>query len=91
MKALYGPFNLDREDSRGLLIEGRDRPPVILCGHQPSYYQHFFERYGFQKNGEDGLAYAVNLDPNAPKIKRLARLADKVWHATRTSRYAAQI
>jgi len=79
MKALYGPFNLDREDSRGLLIEGRDRPPAILCGHQPSYYQHFFERYGFQKNGEDGLAYAVNLDPNAPKIKRLARLADKVW------------
>ncbi len=78
MKSLYGPFNLDREDARGILIEGRDRPPAILCGHQPPYYQNFFERYGFQKNGEDGLAYAVNLDPNAPKIKRLAQLADKV-------------
>jgi len=78
MKALYGPFNLDREDSRGVLIEGRDRPPVILCGHQPPYYQTFFERYGLQKNGEDGLAYAFDLDVNNPKIQRLSRLADKV-------------
>ena len=78
MKSLYGNFNLDREDSRGLLIEGRDRPPAILCGHHPPYYQKFFERYGFEKNGEDNLAYAISLDPNNPKIKRLAWLADKV-------------
>ena len=78
MKSLYGPFNLDREDSRGLLIEGRDRSPVILCGHQPRYYQGFFERYGFKKNGEDGLAYAIDLDLDDPKIQRLARLAEKV-------------
>jgi GNAT superfamily N-acetyltransferase len=78
MKSFYGPFNLDREDSRGLLIEGRDRPPAILCGHHPPYYQKFFEQYGFEKMGEDGLAYAASLDPNDPKIKRLAQLADKV-------------
>jgi len=78
MKSLYGPYNLDREDSRGILIEGRDRPPSILCGHHPSYYQAFFERYGFQKNGEDGLAYAIDLDLTDPKIRRIARLADKV-------------
>ncbi len=78
MKSLYGPLNLDREDSRGILIEGRDRPPVILCGHQPPYNQTFFERYGFEKNGEDGIAYAIDLDINNPKIQRLSRLADKV-------------
>ena len=78
MKSLFGPYNLDREDSRGILIEGRDRPPVILCGHQPAYYQTFFERYGFQKMGEDGLAYAIDIDLNNPKIQRLSRLADKV-------------
>jgi GNAT superfamily N-acetyltransferase len=78
MKSLYGPFNLDREDSRGLLIEGRDRPPAILCGHQPVYYQPFFEQYGFQKFGEDGLAYAVDLDLNNPKLQRLSQLAEKV-------------
>jgi GNAT superfamily N-acetyltransferase len=78
MKSLYGPFNLDREDSRGILIEGRDRPPAILCGHHPPYYQIFFERYGFEKNGEDGLAYAIDIDLNNPKIQRLSRLADMV-------------
>jgi GNAT superfamily N-acetyltransferase len=78
MRSLYGPYNLDREDSRGILIEGRDRPPVILCGHHPPYYQTFFERYGFEKNGEDGLAYAIDIDLKNPKIQRLARLADQV-------------
>jgi GNAT superfamily N-acetyltransferase len=78
MKSLYGPYNLDREDSRGILIEGRDRPPAILCGHQPPYYQTFFEQYGFEKNGEDGLAYAIDIDLNNPKIQRLSHLADLV-------------
>jgi len=78
MKTLYGPFNLDREDGRGLLIEGRDRPPAILCGHQPAYYQGFFEKYGFRKDGEDLLAYAIDLDPSSPKIQRLYRLAERV-------------
>lgn len=78
MKSLYGPFNLDREDARGILIEGRDRPPAILCGHHPPYYQTFFERYGFEKNSEDGLAYAIDIDLNNPKVQRLSRLADRV-------------
>jgi GNAT superfamily N-acetyltransferase len=78
MKSLYGPFNLDREDSRGILIEGRDRPPAMLCGHHPPYYQTFFECYGFEKFGEDGLAYAIDLDVNDPKLQRLSRLAEKV-------------
>jgi len=78
MKALYGPFKLDREDHRGLLISGRDRPPAIMCGHQPPYYQQFFERYGFQKQGEDLLAYAIDFDPGAMEIRRLYRLAERV-------------
>jgi GNAT superfamily N-acetyltransferase len=78
MKTLYGPYFLDREDCRGLLIEGRERPPAILCGHQPPYYQHFYEQYGFQKDSEDLLAYAIDLDPFSPKIQRLLRLAERV-------------
>jgi GNAT superfamily N-acetyltransferase len=78
MRSMYGTYNLDREDSRGILIEGRDRPPAIYCGHSPPYYQDFFERFGFAKDGEDGLAYAVDLDLNNPKIKRLMRVADQV-------------
>lgn len=78
MVKLFGPYNLDREDSRGLLIEGRDRPPPILCGHQPVYYRGFFERYGLEKDNEDGLAYAIDVDLENPKAKRLMRLAERV-------------
>jgi GNAT superfamily N-acetyltransferase len=75
---LCGTYNLDREDGRGILIEGTDRPPVILCGHNPLYYGGFFERYGFGKRHDDGLAYAFVIDPNNPKLQRLHHLADHV-------------
>ena len=75
---LYGIYNLDREDSRGTLIEGRDRPPTSYCGHNPSYYPDFFERYGFQKTGEDGLAYAIDFKLDTPEIQHMMRLADKI-------------
>ena len=44
---LLGTYNLDREESRGILIEGRDRPAAVYCGYNPAYYQTFLEQYGF--------------------------------------------
>ncbi|MFH1185535.1 MAG: hypothetical protein V1755_10930 [Chloroflexota bacterium] len=78
LRRMCGTYNLDREDGRGILIEGRDRPPVILCGHNPPYYPALFERYGFTKQHDDGLAYAIMLDEHNPEIQRLYRLADEV-------------
>jgi GNAT superfamily N-acetyltransferase len=78
LETLYGPFNLDYENAYGLLVEGRDRPPVLLCGHTPSYYLDFVERYGFQPARGDNLAYAIQIDPNLPVVQRVARLAERV-------------
>jgi GNAT superfamily N-acetyltransferase len=78
MTALYGPYNLDREDARGILLEGRDRPPALLCGHHPPYYRHYFEQYGFQKMDDDSVAYAVDIDLENPRIQKLARVAERV-------------
>lgn len=75
---IIGTYNLDREDSRGILIEGRDRPPTSYCGHNPPYYQAFFERYGFQKYIGDGLAYMIELDLENPEIMHLMKLADRI-------------
>jgi GNAT superfamily N-acetyltransferase len=75
---LCGTYNLDREDGRGVLVEGRDRPAAILCGHNPPYYVDLFERYGFTKQHDDGLAYALRLDERDPRLQRLWRLAEKV-------------
>lgn len=78
LEALLGPYNLDYEDAYGVLIEGRDRPPAVLCGHTPPYYQGFFERYGFEPAHGDNLAYAIDINLSAPAIRRVRRLADKV-------------
>jgi GNAT superfamily N-acetyltransferase len=78
LNALFGPFNLDYEDSYGVLIEGRDRPPALLCGHTPPYYQDFMERFGFQPARGDNLAYAIGLDEDTTAVQRLFRLADRV-------------
>jgi GNAT superfamily N-acetyltransferase len=75
---LLGTFNLDREESRGVLVEGRDRPPAVYCGHSAPYYPAFFEQYGFGKSGGDGVAYAVNLDLDQPEIQHLMKLAEKI-------------
>jgi GNAT superfamily N-acetyltransferase len=78
LNRLFGPFNLDYEDGYGLLIDGRDRPPVVLCGHTPAYYQHLVETYGFAKARGDNLAFEVSVDAGSPERKRLRRLADRM-------------
>jgi GNAT superfamily N-acetyltransferase len=78
LSRMCGTYNLDREDGRGILIEGRDRPPVVLCGHNPPYYGRLFEQYGFTKQHDDGLAYAVRLDEHSARFQRLYRLAAEV-------------
>ena len=62
LTSLNGPFNLDREDSYGILIEGHDRPQVVLCGQTPPYYQELVERYGFEKARGDNIAFEIDLD-----------------------------
>lgn len=78
LDALFGPFNLDYEDSYGVLIEGRDRPPALLCGHTPPYYRDYMERFGFQPARGDNLAFAIDLDTTTSAAQRLFRLADRV-------------
>ena len=78
LNALFGPFNLDYEDGYGVLIEGRDRPPALLCGHTPPYYRGTMERFGFQPARGDNLAFAIDLDTNTSAARRLFGLADRV-------------
>lgn len=48
MEAMDGPINFgDRDRWWGLLVEG-SYPPCYCSNYNPSYYQEFFEEYGFQ-------------------------------------------
>lgn len=77
LTALYGPFNLDYEDGYGILIEGRDRPPAILCGHTPPYYQRLVESYGFEPARGDNLAFGMEL-VETEQMRALQAMAERV-------------
>ncbi len=78
LTALRGPFNLDYEDGYGVLIEGRDRPPVLLCGHTAPYYEGFMVRRGFQPARGDNLAYEIKIDVETPALRQLSAAAERV-------------
>ncbi|MCM0605166.1 MAG: hypothetical protein KA715_03680 [Xanthomonadaceae bacterium] len=49
MQAMDGPINFGERDKWwGLLIEGFDQSPNYQSNYHPSYYQKFFESYGFK-------------------------------------------
>lgn len=78
LNGLLGPFNLDYEDSYGILLEGFDKPQVILCGHTPPYYQELVERYGFVRGRSgDNIAFESRLDmpEDDPRLRKMDRAA----------------
>lgn len=83
LDTLSGPFNLDYEDSYGILVEGRDRPPALLCGHTPPYYLDFVERYGLMPTRGDNIAFAVDISHETPELQALSRMAERVRARTR--------
>jgi len=77
LSTLYGPWNLDYEDGYGVLIDGRDRPPALLCGHTPPYYKDFMERYGFHPARGQNLAFEIPIVLDTPAMQRLFRIAER--------------
>ncbi|HET89700.1 MAG TPA: hypothetical protein ENN99_03030 [Chloroflexi bacterium] len=83
METIRGPFYFSMDDSPGVLIEGFDRSPVLLCGHSPAYYADLLEQYGMLKY-RDAYAYWTDLtaldgDVNnmPPKILRVAGIVQR--------------
>jgi len=78
MEAMDGPINFGSRDRWwGLLIEGFDREPNYQCNYNFSYYQDFFEAYGFQVYFYQlTFGREVRL-PISPKLKRKADLLAK--------------
>ena len=73
---LFGPFNLDYEDSYGVLIAGRDRPPTLMCSHTPPYYRDFMESYGFEPARPENVALAIDLQDH--RLERLVKVGRRV-------------
>jgi GNAT superfamily N-acetyltransferase len=73
-KRAVGPFNLSVNEEVGLLVEGRDTPPMIMMGHDPAYAGGRIEALGYAK-AKDVYAYLYDLTSEVPAAvaRRLAR------------------
>lgn len=65
MSVMRGPYSLSLNEESGMLVEGFEHPPVILCPHQRPYQNELAERAGLQKAKDCyGWRYDVS-EPNA--------------------------
>jgi GNAT superfamily N-acetyltransferase len=60
-----GPFNLSINEEVGLLVEGRDTPPMVMMGHDPAYVAGRVEALGYAK-AKDVYAYVAETDAQLP-------------------------
>lgn len=74
-ETLRGPANFSTNDEVGFLLEGFDRPPVVMMSYNPPYYNEFMEKLGFYK-AKDLMAYITD-DENRPP-ERMVRIAQKL-------------
>jgi GNAT superfamily N-acetyltransferase len=75
MTQARGPFEVSINDRCGLLLEGTDRPPMLMMNHAPLHYGARLEAAGYTK-ARDLLAYHTPVEPCLPPqgLKLLSRL-----------------
>lgn len=71
---MIGPVNLSTNDSCGMLVEGFDRPPVVMMPYNKPYYEQLMTGAGLRKK-TDLRAYLVEHDS---LNDRSVRLLDKL-------------
>ena len=72
MTSIQGPMNLSTNEevcSPGVLIEGWHRPPAVLMGHTPRYYEELITRAGYAK-AKDLVAYWLDSENTPPRLQR---------------------
>ncbi len=72
--AILGPVSPSTNYECGLLVQGFDRPPVVMMSYNPPYYQGLIEGAGFTKE-KDLLAFIS--DVHGGSLERLKKLAER--------------
>ena len=79
MNTLRGPVSPSTNDECGLLVDGFDKPPVMLMPYNPEYYGELLESYGFKK-AKDLFALWISKDviKNEQMMNKLDRISDMI-------------
>ncbi|QDU89700.1 hypothetical protein Pla175_30950 [Pirellulimonas nuda] len=78
MKRVLGPLSLSINDEVGVLVDGFHRPPSIMMGHHPPYYDSLLTSAGFEKEMD---VYAYWLDISRPYTRGVQRVVERAKRA----------
>lgn len=79
MEILRGPMNLSMNDECAFLLEGFDRPPVIMMPYNPPYYLELMEKAGLTK-AKDLYAFLMTRDHET--MEKVRAVIDRVRSVT---------
>jgi len=71
MEILRGPNSPSTNHECALLVDGFERPPMVMMPYNPPYYAKLFENFGLRK-AKDAHAYEMIVDRFDPKLYKLA-------------------
>lgn len=75
VEGTYFPF--DQDNRRGILIDGFERPPVLLTSYNKKYYPALLENFGMKKDF-DTLAYALTKETMPiERYRKVSEMAKK--------------
>jgi len=76
METMRGPESMCVNDEIGLLVEGFDRPPMIMMPYNPPYYEALLVRHGFTKSMDLYAYYVEDREGTIPeRVRRGVELA----------------
>jgi GNAT superfamily N-acetyltransferase len=75
MSVIRGPYHPSSNDEQGILVDGFDRPPVLLMTYNPRYYPKLIEACGYGKAMD---LYAWLLRADQSRSEKLARVSERI-------------
>ena len=75
--AVRGPANPSTNYECGLLVEGFDRPPVLMMTYNPSWYADLIEGAGYAKAKDLYAYYSPVHDASLQRLQKLGARAEK--------------
>jgi GNAT superfamily N-acetyltransferase len=75
--AVRGPANPSTNYECGLLVEGFDRPPVLMMTYNPDWYAELIERAGYAKAKDLYAYYSPVHDASLQRLQKLGARAEK--------------
>jgi GNAT superfamily N-acetyltransferase len=75
---MVGPMDFTTNDECGLLVEGHERPPIILCPWHHPYYQRIFEQDIGMEKAMDLYMWSLYVDTRENVHPAIWEMADKL-------------